>query len=170
MAEEAKKPEVKEEAKAPEAAAPEEVKEDKKVENPSTDAEESKEVPAKFKSLVDEIDKLSVLDLSEFVSVLEDHYGVSASAPVAVAAAGAAGGEEADGEEAKSSYNIMLTAAGEKKIDVIKAVREVSGLGLAESKEVVDSAPKMVKEDVPAEEAEAAKKALEEAGATVELQ
>ena len=156
MAEEAKKPEeVKEEATAPEAAA----------------TEETKEVPAKFKSLVDEIDKLSVLDLSEFVSVLEDHYGVSASAPVAVAAAGGAGGgEEAAAEEAKSSYNIMLTAAGEKKIDVIKAVREVSGLGLAESKEVVDSAPKMVKEDVPAEEAEAAKKALEEAGATVELQ
>ena len=152
MAEETAKPEVKEEAPATEAAA--EVTEDKK------------EVPAKFKSLVDEIDKLSVLDLSEFVSVLEDHYGVSAAAPVAVAAAG---GEEA-AEEGKSSYNIMLTAAGDKKIDVIKAVREISGLGLAESKEVVDSAPKMVKEDVPAEEAEAAKKTLEEAGATVELQ
>lgn len=157
MAEETAKPEVKEEAPAVEAAA--ETTEDKK------------EVPAKFKSLVDEIDKLSVLDLSEFVSVLEDHYGVSAAAPVAVAAAGgAAGGGEEAAEEAKSSYNIMLTAAGDKKIDVIKAVREISGLGLAESKEVVDSAPKMVKEDVPAEEAEAAKKTLEEAGATVELQ
>ncbi len=156
MAEDTAKPEVKEEATAPEAAA--EVTEDKK------------EVPAKFKSLVDEIDKLSVLDLSEFVSVLEDHYGVSAAAPVAVAAAGGAGGGEEAAEEAKSSYNIMLTAAGEKKIDVIKAVREISGLGLAESKEVVDNAPKMVKEDVPAEEAEAAKKTLEEAGATVELQ
>jgi len=157
MAEEAKKQEeVKEEATAPEAAA--EVTEDKK------------EVPAKFKSLVDEIDKLSVLDLSEFVSVLEDHYGVSASAPVAVAAAGAAGGEQEAAEEAKSSYNIMLTAAGDKKIDAIKAVREVSGLGLAESKDVVDNAPKMIKENVPAEEAEEAKKKLEEAGATVELQ
>ncbi len=157
MAEEtAKQEEVKEETVAPEAV---------------TEAkEEKKEVPAKFKSLVDEIDKLSVLDLSEFVSVLEDHYGVSAAAPVAVAAAGAtAGGEEA-ADEGKSSYNIMLMAAGEKKIDVIKAVREISGLGLAESKGVVDSAPKMVKEDVPAEEAEAAKKSLEEAGATVELQ
>ncbi|HMT39646.1 MAG TPA: 50S ribosomal protein L7/L12 [Candidatus Saccharibacteria bacterium] len=121
--------------------------------------------------MVDEIDKLSVLDLSEFVSVLEDHYGVSASAPVAVAAAGGGGGGEAEeAAEAKSSYNIMLTAAGDKKIDVIKAVREISGLGLAESKGVVDSAPKMVKEGVPAEEAEAAKKTLEEAGATVELQ
>ena len=160
----------------------------KKVENPSTDVkekpateevkaeapqsvEETKEVPAKFKTLVEQIDKLSVLDLSEFVSTLEDHYGVSASAPVAVAAAGGGGGGDAEeAAEAKSSYNIMLTAAGDKKIDVIKAVREISGLGLAESKGVVDSAPKMVKEGVPTEEAEAAKKALEEAGATVELQ
>ena len=177
----AKQEEVKEEAKAPEATATE-----VKTESPSTDAkeekaetpaevkadaEDKKEVPAKFKGLVDEIDKLSVLDLSEFVSVLEDHYGVSAAAPVAVAAAGgAASGETEAGEEAKSSYNIMLTAAGEKKIDVIKAVREISGLGLAESKGVVDAAPKMVKENVPADEAEAAKKSLEEAGATVELQ
>jgi large subunit ribosomal protein L7/L12 len=162
-------------------------KEDAKVENPSNDAkdkpateevkdeatetvEETKEVPAKFKTLVEQIDKLSVLDLSEFVSTLEDHYGVSASAPVAVAAAGGGGGDAEEAAEAKSSYNIMLTAAGDKKIDVIKAVREISGLGLAESKGVVDSAPKMVKEGVPAEEAEAAKKALEEAGATVELQ
>lgn len=175
MAEEtAKQEEVKEEAKAPEAAAAE-VKKEEKTEAPAelkADAEEKKEVPAKFKALVDEIDKLSVLDLSEFVAVLEDHYGVSAAAPVAVAAAGgaAAGGEAEAAEEAKSSYNIMLTAAGDKKIDVIKAVREISGLGLAESKGVVDSAPKMVKEGVPAEEAEAAKKTLEEAGATVELQ
>lgn len=145
--------------------------------NPEVDQnsqpEEKKEVPEKFKKLVDEIDKLSVLDLSEFVSVLEDHYGVSASAPVAVAAGGAAapgGAEEQSAEEAKSAYNIMLTAAGDKKIDVIKAVREISGLGLAESKAVVDGAPKMVKENVPAEEAEAAKKSLEDAGATVELQ
>lgn len=168
--------------------------EEVKVENPSTDVEEKPatveakaeveekkdsvketevkaEIPAKFKTLVDQIDKLSVLDLSEFVSTLEDHYGVSASAPVAVAAAGGAGGGDAEeAAEAKSSYNIMLTAAGDKKIDVIKAVREISGLGLAESKGVVDSAPKMVKEGVPAEEAEAAKKTLEEAGATVELQ
>lgn len=146
--------------------------EEVKAEAPVADAvEEKKEVPAKFKSLVEEIDKLSVLDLSELVSTLEDHYGVSAAAPAAVAVAGAAaGGEEAAAEDAKSSYNIMLTAAGEKKIDVIKAVREISGLGLAESKGVVDSAPMMVKEGVPAEEAEAAKKTLEEAGATVELQ
>jgi len=157
---------------AEETAKQEEVKEEKSATEEVVEAkEETKEVPAKFKSLVDEIDKLSVLDLSEFVSVLEDHYGVSASAPVAVAAAGGGGGGDAEeAAEAKSSYNIMLTAAGDKKIDVIKAVREISGLGLAESKGVVDSAPKMVKEGVPAEEAEAAKKTLEEAGATVELQ
>ncbi|HMS92163.1 MAG TPA: 50S ribosomal protein L7/L12 [Candidatus Saccharibacteria bacterium] len=157
---------------AEETAKQEEVKEEKPATEEVVESkEETKEVPVKFKSLVDEIDKLSVLDLSEFVSVLEDHYGVSASAPVAVAAAGGGGGGEAEeAAEAKSSYNIMLTAAGDKKIDVIKAVREISGLGLAESKGVVDSAPKMVKEGVPAEEAEAAKKTLEEAGATVELQ
>lgn len=133
-------------------------------------AEETKEVPAKFKALVDQISELSVLDLSELVKVLEDHFGVSAAAPVAVAAAGgAAAGEEA-AAEAKSSYNIFLSAAGDKKIDVIKAVREVSGLGLAESKGVVDGAPAMIKEGVPAEEAEEAKKKLEEAGATIELQ
>jgi large subunit ribosomal protein L7/L12 len=110
------------------------------------------------------------LDLSELVKVLEDHFGVSAAAPVAVAAAGgAAAGEEA-AAETKSSYNIFLSAAGDKKIDVIKAVREVSGLGLAESKGVVDGAPAMIKEGVPAEEAEEAKKKLEEAGATIELQ
>jgi len=157
---------------AEEAAKQEEVKEEKPATEEVAEAkEETKEVPEKFKTLVEQIDKLSVLDLSEFVSVLEDHYGVSASAPVAVAAAGASGGGDAqEAAEAKSAYNIMLTAAGDKKIDVIKAVREISGLGLAESKGVVDSAPKMVKEGVPAEEAEAAKKALEEAGATVELQ
>lgn len=157
---------------AEETAKQEEVKEEKPATEEVVESkEETKEVPVKFKSLVDEIDKLSVLDLSEFVSVLEDHYGVSASAPVAVAAAGGGGGGDAEeAAEAKSSYNIMLTAAGDKKIDVIKAVREISGLGLAESKGVVDSAPKMVKEGVPAEEAEAAKKTLEEAGATVELQ
>lgn len=154
---------------AEETAKQEEVKEETAAPAEET-KQENKEVPAKFKGLVDQISELSVLDLSELVKVLEDHFGVSAAAPVAVAAAGAAGGAEEAAEEAKSAYNIMLTSAGEKKIDVIKAVREVSGLGLAESKAVVDGAPKMVKENVPAEEAEEAKKKLEEAGATVELQ
>lgn len=137
----------------------------------NTATEEKKEIPAKFKDLVASIDKLSVLELSELVKVLEDHYGVSAAAPVAVAAAPAAGGgEEAAGAEEKSAYTIMLTAAGDQKINVIKAVREITGLGLAESKAIVDGAPKAVKENAPKAEAEEAKKALEAAGATVELQ
>ena len=137
-------------------------------------AEEEKtkktEVPAKFKDLVSSIEKLSVLELSELVKVLEEHFGVSAAAPVAVAAAGVPGGEEAPAAEEKSAYNLILSAAGEKKIDVIKAVREISGLGLAESKALVDGAPKSVKENLPKDEAEEAKNKLEEAGATVELQ
>ncbi len=150
--------------------------EDKKIENTeaeqSAEAKEEKvEVPAKFKDLVGQIEKLSVLELSELVKVLEDHFGVSAAAPVAVAAAGAAGGgEAAEAAEEKSAYNVILSAAGDKKIDVIKAVREISGLGLAESKALVDGAPKTVKEGLPKDEAEEAKKKLEEAGATVELQ
>lgn len=134
-------------------------------------AEEKKEIPAKFKDLVGQIDKLSVLELSELVKVLEDHYGVSAAAPVAAAAAPAAGG---DGEQApakeKSAYTVVLSAAGDQKINVIKAVREITGLGLAESKALVDGAPKPIKENVAKAEAEEAKKALEDAGATAELQ
>jgi large subunit ribosomal protein L7/L12 len=131
---------------------------------------EKKEVPTKFKDLVKSIETLSVLELSELVKVLEDHFGVSAAAPMAVAAAPAAGGgEEAAGEE-KSAYTIMLAGAGDQKINVIKAVREITGLGLAESKALVDSAPKAVKENVPKAEADEAKAKLEEAGATVELQ
>ena len=134
--------------------------------------EEKKEVPAKFADLVKSIEKLSVLELSELVKVLEDHFGVSAAAPMAMAmpmAGGAAGAAEEAAPE-KSSYTIMLTASGDQKINVIKAVREITGLGLAESKALVDSAPKPLKENVAKDEAEAAKKALEEAGATVELQ
>ncbi len=129
------------------------------------------EVPEKFKGLVSEIEKLSVLDLSELVKVLEDHFGVSAAAPAAAVAAAPAAGDGADaGADEKANYDIVLTGAGEKKIDVIKAVREISGLGLAESKALVDSAPKTVKEAAPKAEAEEAKAKLEAAGATVELQ
>lgn len=131
--------------------------------------EEKKEVPVKFKDLVEQIDKLSVLELSELVKVLEDHYGVSAAAPVAVAAAPAGGGDEAAAEE-KSAFTVVLAAAGDQKINVIKAVRELTGQGLAESKALVDGAPKPIKENVPKAEAEEAKAALEAAGATVELQ
>jgi large subunit ribosomal protein L7/L12 len=136
----------------------------------TTAVEEKKEVPAKFKDLVEQIDKLSVLELSELVKVLEDHYGVSAAAPVAVAAAPAGGGDDAGAAEEKSAYTVVLTAAGDQKINVIKAVRELTGLGLAESKAIVDGAPKPVKENVPKAEAEEAKAALEGAGASVELQ
>ena len=135
----------------------------------TTATEEKKEVPEKFSKLVDQIDKLSVLELSELVKVLEDHYGVSAAAPVAVAAGPAGGGEEAAAEE-KSAYTVVLAAAGDQKINVIKAVRELTGLGLAESKALVDGAPKPIKENVPKAEADEAKAALEGAGATVEVQ
>ncbi|HVQ44795.1 MAG TPA: 50S ribosomal protein L7/L12 [Candidatus Saccharimonadia bacterium] len=131
--------------------------------------EEKFEVPAEFEKLVGEIDKLSVLKLSELVKVLEKHYGVSAAAPMAVAAAPAAG-EEGPAAEEKSSFTVVLASAGDQKINVIKAVREITGLGLAESKALVDGAPKPVKENVAKADAEDAKSKLEAAGATVELQ
>ncbi|HIA91731.1 TPA: 50S ribosomal protein L7/L12 [Candidatus Saccharibacteria bacterium] len=134
----------------------------------SAPAEEKKEIPKKFEKLVKEIEELSVLDLSELVSVLEDHFGVSAAAPMAVAAAPAAGGEEA-AEDAKSEFDVMLKEAGGQKVAVIKAVKDITGLGLADAKAIVDGAPKAVKEKVSKEEAEEAKAKLEEAGATVEL-
>ena len=114
------------------------------------------------------VEKLSVLDLANLVKAMEIKFGVSAAAPVAVAAAPAAGGGD-DGGDAKEAYNIELKDAGSQKIAVIKVVREITGLGLKESKELVDGAPKVVKEGVKTEEAEALKKQLEEAGATVEL-
>lgn len=146
-----------------------EVKEETKAE---AKAEETKEVPKKFKDLVEQIEKLSVLELSELVHVLEDRFGVSAAAPVAMAAAPSAGGGEG-GEaaaEEKSAYTIVLSSAGDQKINVIKAVREITGLGLAESKALVDGAPKPIKENATKAEADEAKAALEAAGATVELQ
>ena len=125
------------------------------------------EVPKKFKALVEEIEKMSVLDLSELVKVLEDKFGVSAAAPVAVAVAGAAGAAEA--APTKSEFDVELAAAGENKIGVIKVVKEATGLGLKEAKDMVDGAPQMVKKALKKEEAEALKKKLEEAGATVNL-
>ncbi len=128
------------------------------------------EVPAKFKDLVEQIEKLSVLDLAELVKVLEKKFGVSAAAPVAVMAGGAAaGGEGAAAVEEKTSFNVELKSAGEQKINVIKAIREITSLGLKEAKDLADSAPKVVKEGVKKEEAEEMKKKLEAAGATVEL-
>lgn len=126
------------------------------------------EVPKKFEKLVKEISELSVLELSELVKVLEDHFGVSAAAPMAVAAAPAAG-EAAEAAEEKSEFDVILKDTGAQKVAVIKAVKEVTGLGLGESKAIVDGAPKPVLEKANKEDATAAKAKLEEAGATVEL-
>jgi large subunit ribosomal protein L7/L12 len=132
------------------------------------EAKKEVEVPEKFQKLVSEIEKMSVLDLAELVKVLEEKFGVSASAPMAMmAAAPVAGGEGAEAE--KSSYNVMLITSGDSKINVIKAVKELTGLGLKEAKDLVDAAPKAIKENVPKAEAEEMKKKLEEAGASVEL-
>lgn len=126
------------------------------------------EVPAKFADLVSSIEKLSVLELSELVKVLEEKFGVSAAAPMMMAGAGAAAGGAAAAEE-KDEFTVELTAAGENKINVIKVVREVTGLGLKEAKDIVDGAPKAIKENMPKADAEALKKQLEEAGGTVAL-
>jgi large subunit ribosomal protein L7/L12 len=116
----------------------------------------------------DELGKMTVLELVELKNKIEDEWGITAAAPVAVAAPGGGGGGEAAAEE-KSSFDVVLTAAGGQKIQVIKVVRAITGLGLKEAKDVVDSAPKPVKEGVPQDEADALKAQLEEAGATVEI-
>ncbi|MBI5045679.1 MAG: 50S ribosomal protein L7/L12 [Candidatus Niyogibacteria bacterium] len=125
------------------------------------------EVPAKFKDLVEKVESMSVLDLAELVKVFEKKFGVSAAMPMAVAAAPAAGGA-AEVEE-KTSFNVELKAAGGQKIQVIKVLREITGLGLKEAKDLVDAAPKTVKEGLKKEDAEEMKKKLEEAGATAEI-
>jgi large subunit ribosomal protein L7/L12 len=122
-------------------------------------------------ALIDAISSMSVLELSELVKALEEKFGVSAAAPVAVAAAGgaAAGGAPAAAAEEKTEFNVVLTNSGANKIPVIKVVRELTGLGLKEAKDLVDGAPKTVKENVAKAQAEEMKKKLAEAGATVEL-
>ena len=117
--------------------------------------------------IMEAIEGMTVLELSELVKAMEEKFGVSAAAPVAVAAAGGAAGAAA-GEE-KSEFDVVLTAAGDKKINVIKAVREATGLGLKEAKALVDGAPAPVKEKVSKADAEALKASLEAAGASVEL-
>jgi len=120
--------------------------------------------------LIEEIEKMSVLDLSELVKVLEEKFGVSAAAPVAVAAAGAAGaGDAGEAAEEKSSFTVELTSAGDNKINVIKAIRAVTQLGLKEAKDLADNAPSVVKENASKEEAEDMKKQIEEAGGSVTL-
>ncbi|WP_296255131.1 50S ribosomal protein L7/L12 [uncultured Ezakiella sp.] len=122
----------------------------------------------KVTQLIEDVKGLTVLELSDLVKALEEEFGVSAAAPMAVAAAPAAGGAAPAAEE-KSEFNVVLKEAGGEKIKVIKAVREATGLGLKEAKEIVDGAPKTIKENVAKDEAEELKKKLEEVGAVVEL-
>ncbi|MFC3053369.1 50S ribosomal protein L7/L12 [Kordiimonas pumila] len=122
---------------------------------------------ADLDKLVEELSGLTVLEAAELSKLLEEKWGVSAAAPVAVAAAG--GAAAADAAEEKTDFDVILTAAGDKKINVIKEVRAITGLGLKEAKDLVEGAPKAVKEAVNKAEAEEIKKKLEEAGATVEL-
>jgi len=126
-------------------------------------------VPEKFKAIVSEVEKMSVLDLSELVKVLENKFGVSAAAPVMMGAMPAAGAGAGEAVEEKTEFDVELIAAGAQKINAIKAVREVTGLGLKEAKDMVDGAPKVIKEKVAKKDAEEMKKKLEAAGATVAL-
>ena len=120
-------------------------------------------------SILESIEKLTLIEASELVKAMEEKFGVSAAAPVAVAAAPAAGGAAAAPAEEKSSFDVILASAGANKINVIKEVRAITGLGLVEAKTLVESAPKPVKEGAKKEEAEEIKAKLEAAGATVEL-
>jgi len=148
-----------------------EEKKEKKIEpEVKSEPEEEVEVPEKFQKLVGSIESLSVLDLAELVKLLEKKFGVSAAAPV-IAVAASGDGNEPQAEE-KKSYNIELTGVGDKKIEVIKAVRDITQKGLKDSKDLVDaaaSAPQLIKENVKKEEAEEIKKKFEAAGAKVEL-
>ena len=123
---------------------------------------------ADIKNFVEEIKKLSIVEVSELVKALEEEFGVSAAAPVAVAAAPVAGAPAAAAEE-KTEFNVCLEAAGDNKIGVIKVVREITGLGLVEAKGLVDGAPSVIKENVPAKDAQEMEAKLKEAGATVKL-
>lgn len=125
-------------------------------------------VPKEFAAIVEHLDKMSALEISKFVKFLEEYWGVSAAAP-AVAMAAPAGGDVAEAAAEKSEYDVILKDAGAQKVAVIKAVKDITGLGLGEAKAIVDSAPKAVKEKISKDEAEEAKKALEAAGATAEL-
>lgn len=158
------------EAPAEEAKADDKPAEDKKK-APETPADDtpSKEYSKDVQGIVEKVEKMTVLEVADLVSAIEDKFGVSA-APVAVAGAAPAAAEGGDGgEDEKSSFTVHLAAAGDKKIEVIKAVREITDLGLGEAKALVDEAPKDVKTDVPKDEAGEAKQKLEAAGATVEL-
>lgn len=156
--------EIKQEEATEEAAAP--AVEETKAEAAPVAEEAEVEVPEKFKKIVASIEEMSVLELSELVKVFEGKFGVSASA---VAVAGPAAGGAAGGEEAKSTFTVELSDAGANKIQVIKAVKEILGLGLKEAKDLVDGAPSVVKENVGKDDADALKAKIEEAGGKVTL-
>ena len=124
---------------------------------------------ADLEKLAEELSNLTVMEAADLSKILEDRWGVSAAAPMAVAAAPAAGADSGEVSEEKDEFDVILAAAGDKKINVIKEVRTITGLGLKEAKELVESAPKPVKEGAKKDEAEEIKKKLEEAGASVEL-
>ena len=117
----------------------------------------------------DELGKMSVLELVELKKKIEDEWGITAAAPIAIAAPGGGGGGDGAAAEEQTAFDVVLTAAGGQKIQVIKVVRAITGLGLKEAKDVVDSAPKAVKEGIPREEADSIKSQLEEAGASVDI-
>ena len=131
--------------------------------------EESIVVPEKFKDIVKQIEEMSVLDLAELVKILEEKFGVSAAMPVATAPVVSDGQEGQAAQEEKTAFNVVLISGGDQKIAVIKIVRELTGKGLKEAKDLVDAAPKVVKEGVKKEEAEEIKKRFEEVGAKAEL-
>lgn len=133
------------------------------------EAEKKIEVPKEFEKLVSELDKMSALEISKFVKFLEEYWGVSAAAPAIAVAAPASATEAAPVADEKSEYDVVLKDPGTQKVAVIKAVKEITNLGLGEAKAIVDSAPKPVLEKAKKEDAESAKKTLEEAGASVDL-
>ena len=120
-------------------------------------------------TIFDQLGKLSVLELVDLKKKIEDEWGITAAAPVAVAAAGGGGAAAAEAEEEQTAFDVILLAAGDKKIQVIKEVRAITGLGLKEAKDVVDGAPQAVKSGIPRDEADKIKAQLEEAGASVEI-
>ncbi len=131
-------------------------------------SENEVKVPKEFKDLVDLLDKMTALEISKFVKFLEEYWNVSAAAPAAMMAAPAAA-DAAPAEEAKTEFTVMLNDAGAQKVAIIKAVKDITGLGLGEAKALVDNVPSTILEKAKAEDANSAKKALEDAGAKVEL-
>ena len=130
---------------------------------------EEVQVPEKYQDIVERVEQMSVLELSELVKVLEERLGVSAAAPVMAGAAPAAGGEEAAEEAEQTEFDVIIESAGNSKIQVVKAVKEATGSGLKDAKAIVDGAPQAVKEKISKEDADELKSTLEEAGATVSV-